>query len=201
MRLMPRKRPLHLVRMFAQVRALTGRDDIRLVLVGDGPLRGRVERYVHRHGLGDHVRITGRLPRAEVHDQLAAASVYVAPAPKESFGIAALEARCAGLPVVASRRSGVGEFVRDRVDGILGDSDTEMIVALADLVCDRDLRDRIAAHNRAVAPVFDWADALNRTAELYQAAAETAGARSGVLPDRLAAVAPLAAVDASAVGA
>jgi glycosyltransferase involved in cell wall biosynthesis len=168
--------------MVTQVRRLTGRDDVRLVLVGDGPLRGRVERYVRRHRLGDHFRLTGRLPRAEVHAQLAAASIYVAPGPKESFGIAALEARCAGLPVVASRRSGVGEFVRDRVDGILIDGDAEMVAALADLVRDDDLRNRIATHNQNVAPAFDWADALSRTAELYQAAAEArAGAPAGVL--------------------
>ncbi|GAA1157532.1 glycosyltransferase [Nocardioides aquiterrae] len=176
MRLMPRKRPLQLVRMFARVRRLTGAD-VRLVLVGDGPLRRRVERYVRRHGLGGHVRITGRLSRSAVRDELAAASVYVAPAPKESFGIAALEARCVGLPVVASSRSGVGEFVRDRVEGILVGSDAELVAALADLVADRDLRERIAAHNRRVAPPFDWVDALARTGALYAAAADAAAVR------------------------
>ena len=177
MRLMPRKRPLQLVRMVERVRRMTGRDDVGLVIVGDGPLRGRVERYVRRHRLGDHVRITGRLTHQEVRDELHAASVYVAPAPKESFGIAALEARCAGLPVVASRHSGVGEFVRDRVDGLLVDGDAEMVAALADLVCDAELRERIATHNRQVTPAHDWADALDRTAALYEAAAEAAGAR------------------------
>lgn len=171
MRLMPRKRPVQMLRMFEQVRRLTG-DDVRLVIVGDGPLRARVERHVRRRGLGEHVRVTGRLPRREVLDELASASVYLAPAPKESFGIAALEARCAGLPVVASRHSGVGEFVRDRVDGILVDGDAEMVAALADLVRDPSLRERIATHNRVVAPGFDWAVVLDRTAGLYELAAE-----------------------------
>ena len=176
MRLMPRKRPLQLLRAYAAVRRLTG-EDVRLVLVGDGPLRRRAERYVRRHGLGGHVRITGRLPRAAVRDELAAASVYVAPAPKESFGIAALEARCVGLPVVARRGSGVAEFVRDRVEGLLVGSDAELVAALADLVADRDLRERIAAHNRRVAPAFDWGDALVRTSALYEVAAHAVDAR------------------------
>ena len=150
MRLMPRKRPLQVLRMFEQVRRLAGTDDVRLVIVGDGPMRARIERRIRRRGLTGHVRVTGRLPRPAVLDELAAASVYVAPAPRESFGIAALEARCAGLPVVASRRSGVGEFIRDRVDGILVAGDTEMVGALADLVRDTELRERIADHNRAV---------------------------------------------------
>ena len=172
MRLMPRKRPLQMLRIFEQVRRLTGSDDVRLVIVGDGPLRNRIERHIRRRGLSEHVRLTGRLPRHQVRDELAAASVYLAPAPKESFGIAALEARCAGLPVVASRRSGVGEFIHDRVDGILVDGDAEMVVALADLVRDAGLRDRIAAHNRAVTPAFDWPDTLDRTTTLYELATQ-----------------------------
>lgn len=171
MRLMPRKRPRQLVRMFEQVRELTAANDARLVVVGDGPLRPRLERYIQRRGLGEHVHITGRLTRAQVREQLQTASVYVAPAPKESFGIAALEARCVGLPVVASRRSGVGEFVRDRVDGLLVDGDAAMTASLADLVRDEALRSRITAHNQMVRPSFDWADALGRTSELYAVAA------------------------------
>lgn len=167
MRLMPRKRPVQLLRMFQQVRALTPGRDVRLVIVGDGPMRGRMQRYISRHRLQDSVRLTGRLPRDEVLDELLASSVYVAPAPKESFGLAALEARAAGLPVVAHRRSGVGEFVRDRVDGLLVADDVEMTVALAELVTDAELHERIAGHNRRVAPPFDWATVQDRTMDLY----------------------------------
>jgi glycosyltransferase involved in cell wall biosynthesis len=182
MRLAPRKRPVHLVKAFRQARILAPGHDVRLVIVGDGPLRRRLERYVARHGLSDHVEITGRIPRPEVLGHLLAASVYVAPAPKESFGIAALEARCAGLPVVAMRRGGVREFVQDRISGILVSDDVEMAVALADLVVDHEMRERIAEHNRRVAPPFDWADALVRTEALYRAAGLRVMARSGASP-------------------
>lgn len=192
MRLMPRKRPGQLLRMFEQVQRLTGSDDVRLVIVGDGPLRTRIERRILRRGLGDRVRVTGRLSRSQVSDELAAASVYVAPAPKESFGIAALEARCTGLPVVASRRGGVSEFIRDRIDGILVDGDAEMVVALADLVRDSSLRERIAAHNREVAPRFDWSDILERTASLYELSAE----RLALTPERMPGPRPLLVAEA-----
>lgn len=172
MRLMPRKRPVQLVRMFERVRALTPGYDVRLLVVGDGPLRARLERYVERRGLTPYVTLTGRVARTEVRDLLATASVFVAPAPKESFGIAALEARCAGLPIVASRHSGVGEFIRDRVDGFLVGDDAEMTVAIAELVVDSELRARIAGHNQRVTPPFDWSDVLDRTTMLYRAAGE-----------------------------
>jgi glycosyltransferase involved in cell wall biosynthesis/uncharacterized membrane protein YbhN (UPF0104 family) len=181
MRLMPRKRPMQLLRVFEQIRRLTPDHDVQLLIVGDGPLRRRMERFVERRGLTSCVRITGRIPRSDVAGELMSASVYVSPAPKESFGIAALEARCAGLPVVAHRRSGVTEFIRDRVDGILVADDAEMAVALADLVIDGELRDRITLHNRAVAPPFDWTDVLDRTDALYVAASKRMAApRRGV---------------------
>jgi len=184
MRLARRKRPLQLVQAFERARRLVPDREARLVLVGDGRQRRRVERYVRRHGLGREVRVTGRIPRNEVLDELRAASIYVSPAPKESFGIAALEARCAGLPVVAHRRSGVAEFVRDRVDGLLVDSEAEQAVALAELLSDDGLRARITAHNRRVAPRHDWRDVLQRTDELYRDAAEraTGRARDAVRP-------------------
>lgn len=174
MRLMPRKRPMQLVKIFARVRDLAPRSDTRLVIVGDGPLRRRVQRFVARRGLTEQVRITGRIPRSKVRDVLAAGGIYAAPAPKESFGIAALEARCAGLPVVAHRRSGVQEFIHDRIDGMLIDTDDEMAVAIADLVVDDALRHRITAHNRRVAPPFDWPETLDLTDALYRLAGDRA---------------------------
>ncbi len=190
MRLMPRKRPLQLVKMFEEVRRLSPQHDVNLVIVGDGPLRRRIERYLKRRGLSDHVRITGRITRHQVHDELPAASLYVAPAAKESFGIAALEARCTGLPVIAKRRSGVADFVRDRVDGILVADDTEMIVAIAELISDDALRNKITAHNQRVAPTLDWSGILQRTDALYQRAAERAGT---AIPTVAATYAPLGA--------
>lgn len=183
MRLMPRKHPTHLLKIFEQVRTLTPGHDVRLVIVGDGPLRSRMQHYIEKHGLAPHVRLTGRIPRGEVPDELLSASIYVAPAPKESFGISALEARCAGLPVVAYRQSGVREFIRDRVDGILVDDDVEMAVAIADLVLDGELRQRIAAHNRRVAPPFDWATALDHTDALYREAGKLVGTSHASVPE------------------
>ncbi len=171
MRLAGRKRPMALVRAFDRACALVPDRELRLVLVGDGALRGRVQRLVARRGLGERVTVTGRLPREEVRTWLLKSSVYVAPAPKEAFGIAALEARCVGLPVVASRGSGVREFVQDRLDGLLVSGDDEMVAALVELASDDELRERLSRHSRGSRPPFDWSDALIRTEDLYRAAA------------------------------
>lgn len=134
MRLARRKRAVELIDVLAQVRRHDDGVPWRAVIAGDGSGRGAVERAVRRHGLRDRVELVGRLSRPEVAELLAASDVFVAPANLESFGIAALEARCAGLPVVAMRHGGVGEFLADGLDGHLVGSDAELADRLGDLL-------------------------------------------------------------------
>jgi glycosyltransferase involved in cell wall biosynthesis len=85
----------------------------------------------------------------------------VAPAPRESFGIAALEARAAGLPVVARAQSGVADFVADGTEGLLGHTLGDLARAVARLCTDAALRGSIAAHNRATPPAAgSWSSVL-----------------------------------------
>ena len=100
------------------------------------------------------------------------ADVFLAPAELEAFGIAALEARTAGLAVVARRGTGIEEFVEDGVDGLLVADDAEMTEAVVQLAEDSRLLDAMLTHNRAVRPRFGWDDVL-RAAD-----AEYARARS-----------------------
>jgi glycosyltransferase involved in cell wall biosynthesis len=175
MRLTRTKRALPLARMLRDVRSIVSHElPIRAVVVGDGPQRGRFEQYVLRHGMADWVSCPGRVSRAAVRETLARADCFIAPAELESFGIAALEARSAGLPVVASRHSGVSEFVRHGQEGLLADDDHAMTRAIARMVVDIPLRNTIRAHNEAVAPEHDWTAASLRTEALYS----VAGARS-----------------------
>jgi glycosyltransferase involved in cell wall biosynthesis len=179
-RLAIRKRPLALVTMMARVRDLVSTDiPLRLIVVGDGPQRARVQRRVRDLGMRDWVDLPGQLTRSEIRELLAAADIYAAPAVLESFGIAALEARSVGLPVVAKAHGGVGEFVTDGTEGVLTTTDGDMARALARLIESPTLRATMRAHNCAVAPAFGWGDALARTDELYARAADLAGRSDG----------------------
>jgi glycosyltransferase involved in cell wall biosynthesis len=180
-RLAIRKRPLALLEMMAQVRDRVRNDvALRLILVGDGPQRGRVARRVRDLGMTQWVDLPGQLPRHEIRDVLAASDIYVAPATLESFGIAALEARSVGLPVVAKARGGVGEFVTHGTDGVLATTDDDMSAALRRLIESPSLRATMRAHNCAVAPAFGWDDAQARSDRLYARAAELAGRSTSI---------------------
>ena len=181
-RLARTKRPLPLARMLHDLRRRLP-DDVpfRAVVVGDGPQRARLERHLRRHGMDDRVEVVGRLDRPAIREALARAAVFVAPAELESFGIAALEARCAGVPVVASSLSGVGEFITHGVDGLLAPTDELMVAALAGLLTDPARRAAMAAHNRSVTPDVGWETAGRRTLALYARAAASAGGGHRVL--------------------
>jgi len=171
MRLAPRKRPMHLLRMVKDVRDRTPRSiDVRLVVIGDGPELSQMERFIRENGLTDTVSLVGRRTREEIRDIYARADVFVAPANLESFGIAALEARCAGLPVVAKAQTGIREFVTHEREGLLAASDTDMARELTRIVNDADLRDRIATHNRSTPSPVDWSDVVERNVDAYRMA-------------------------------
>lgn len=177
MRIARRKRPLPLLRMVDELRRTTA-NPVHLTLVGDGPRRARVEEWIRRNDAADLVAVTGRCEPSEVLDLLAASDVYVAPAVLESFGLAALEARCVGLPVVGLAASGLSEFVTDGEEGWLAASDAELVLRLRNLVEDVQLRRAVSEHNRCTPSVLTWPHALAR--------ADTAYVRAGATPLPLA---------------
>ncbi|WP_055479612.1 glycosyltransferase family 4 protein [Sphaerimonospora mesophila] len=170
-RLAPRKQPLRLLKLLEAVRArVPGQIALRATIVGDGPARGRMERYLAARRL-DWVSLPGRFSREQIKGLLASADVFVAPAPRESFGLAALEARAAGVPVVARAQSGVADFVGPGKEGLLGRTFDELVAAVARLAGDHELRRSIAEHNRETEPVnCSWTSVLEGFARCYELA-------------------------------
>ncbi len=171
MRLAPRKRPMHLLRMLRRVvDQLPSSIDLRVVIIGEGPERPQLEKYLRSNGLTEIVELVGRRSRDEIRDIFATADVFVAPANLESFGIAALEGRCAGLPVVAKEQTGIREFITHGREGLLAASDDDMVVQLTRIISDHDLRMTMAEHNRSTPSPVDWSDVVTKNVEAYRLA-------------------------------
>ncbi|GAA3551535.1 glycosyltransferase family 4 protein [Nonomuraea rosea] len=171
-RLAPRKQPVRLLKLLQAARAhVPARIPIRATIVGDGPARGQMERFLDKHGMAGWVSLPGRYSREQIAKVLESADVFVAPAPRESFGIAALEARAAGLPVVARAQSGVADFVAHGTEGLLGRTLGDLARAVARLCADAGLRESIAAHNRATPPAAgSWPTVLDGFDRAYEQA-------------------------------
>lgn len=152
-RFAPRKQPVRLLRLLREARArVPAHVPMRATVIGEGPARGSMERFLAANRMNTWVSLPGRHTRAQIAKVLASADLFIAPAPRESFGIAALEARAAGLPVVARSQSGVADFVKHGKEGLLGRSFDDLVSAVVRLSTDTALRESIAEHNRATPP-------------------------------------------------
>ena len=179
MRFTIRKRPRQLVRMLSSLHGRLPRSlRPKLVLIGDGPEMPSVRREVARLGLEDHVELPGYLTQPQLALQLARAAVFAVPSRREALSIAAIEARAAGVPVVARVPSGVAEVIDHGVHGLLARDDEELVSALAQLLGDPALRARMSAAAKRDLGRFDWRRCLDRHEEVYAAAQTRHGTRA-----------------------
>ncbi len=102
----------HVVKVFARI---TKEVPSRLVMLGDGPERISAERWVRRLHLEDRVMFLGN--QEHIEELLPCANVFLLPSASESFGLVALEAMSAGVPVIATSVGGPREFVEDGCTG------------------------------------------------------------------------------------
>jgi len=109
------KRVQDVVRIFKKV---SEQIPSKLMFVGDGPERGPAENLSRELGIFDHVRFVGK--QEQMEDILAIADLFLLTSDYESFGLAALEAMAAGVPVVSTNAGGLGEIMVQGVTGYMG---------------------------------------------------------------------------------
>jgi glycosyltransferase involved in cell wall biosynthesis len=140
--------------------------DLQLVLVGEGELRSQLERLARWLGIANRVYFLGH--RSNVAELLKMADLYVHATHSDGFGIAALEAMAAGLPVIASNVPGLAEVVGTA--GILvPPRDAEALArAMQRVLADPILRARLAESSTVRASAFDISQTVTKHLELYE---------------------------------
>ena len=93
--------------------------ETRLLVVGEGPERDRLEAYAHEHAKKDGVLFTGRLPHDITLAYMKAADVFVLNSGYEGFSHLLLEAQALGTPTVASSVGGNPELITHGKNGLL----------------------------------------------------------------------------------
>ncbi len=91
----------------------------KLLLVGDGPERPRLERMCRELGLFEHVRFLGK--QDAIEEILAVSDIFLIPSANESFGLAALEAMACEVPVISSNAGGLPEVNVHGITGFVAD--------------------------------------------------------------------------------
>jgi glycosyltransferase involved in cell wall biosynthesis len=174
-RLQAKKRPmlvLHALRgLVIPGAARDPRSDWRLTIIGDGPLEIDLREAALEFGLADRVNFVGWVDRSRLRGIYRSADIFLSTSARESFGLAALEARACGVPVIAIEDSAVSDFITHELSGLLARNDKDFAAAIARLVRDTDLRHRIADFNRRTPVPFNWERAIEMHEEAYTKAA------------------------------
>jgi glycosyltransferase involved in cell wall biosynthesis len=156
------------------IEALARIANAKLVVIGDGPLRGALEQQAR--ALGDRVRFLGELPSDEVANWMRRASVLAAPSitavdgDAEGLPNVVVEAAASGLPVVGTTHSGIPEAIDDGVSGFLApESDAGALASrLAQLLASESLgRDMRAAARRLAERKFSRRMLTERLESIY----------------------------------
>src|SRR5690606_13815125 len=130
--------------------------EFRCRMIGDGPLRDQLEQLAHQEGVADCIEWLGHLPRHDVANQLRWASVLVAPSIPASCGrregipVVLMEAMASGVPVIASRISGIPELIEHGETGLLvPPRDPQRLAEAMQLLhFDAELAEHLAANGR-----------------------------------------------------
>jgi len=144
----------------------------RLIVVGDGPLRGKVESFIAKHRLPDVV-LAGFVPDTVLPRYYCSADIFCAPATgAESFGIVLLEAMASALPVVATEVEGYMSVLESGRDSLTVRPKgwAELGSALIILARDADLRRRMGAYGHEKARRYGWETVASKIVEVYEEA-------------------------------
>ncbi|HEX6421413.1 MAG TPA: glycosyltransferase family 4 protein [Acidimicrobiales bacterium] len=136
---------------------------LRLHIVGDGYERPGVEAVVDELDAADWVSLRGHIADAELVDLYRRAWIVASASAREGWGMTLTEAAACGTPAVATRIAGHADAVRDGSSGLLADGDPRSLGdAMARVLGDRRLRDRLGAGALAWAGELTWANTATR---------------------------------------
>jgi glycosyltransferase involved in cell wall biosynthesis len=175
MRLNVKKRPQDLVAMVPRIkRQLSPELQPLFTIVGDGPVRRRLERQAGSLGVAGDIEFRGFLSREKIREIFAETDVFVLPTEHEAFGLAVLEARCAGLPVVARSGCGVADIIEHGRHGYLAHNRRQMADYIAQLIREHGTRRRMREAASVGLDRFGWDAVIARHLDEYREAATAA---------------------------
>jgi 1,2-diacylglycerol 3-alpha-glucosyltransferase len=165
---MTRKKGVHDLVTIA-LRLLKKYDNLLFLMIGEGPLRKKLESKVNELNLAQYFLFTGEVSRGTVLDLLDKSDIFVLPSPREAFGIVILEAFLKKVPVVARNHSGVSDLITHGETGLLADDDEQMARCIEELIGRPELAASLSAAAHQELHRYRWQDIAKRVEEVYRA--------------------------------
>lgn len=145
----------------------------KLLMIGDGPERAKLEVICRERGLCDQIRFLGK--QGAIEELLSVSDLFLLPSSNESFGLAALEALALGVPVISSNAGGIPEVNKNGYSGYLcdvGDVDCMSDRAIG-LLSDPEALKRFSEQAHEQAKSFDVKDIVIQYESIYESVLNT----------------------------
>ena len=165
---MTRKKGVHDLITIA-LRLLKRYDNLLFLMIGEGPLRKKLESKVNELNLAQYFLFTGEVSRSTALDLLDKSDIFVLPSPREAFGIVILEAFLKKVPVVARNHSGVSDLITHGETGLLADDDEQMARCIEELIGRPELAASLSAAAYQELYRYRWQDIAKQVEEVYRA--------------------------------
>ncbi len=166
-RLIERKQPALAVETLAEV--VRRGTDASLVVAGDGPLAGELERLAARLGVGDRIRFVSRVDEQEKWDLYAAADILLFPSRLEGFGLVSAEAQAMGTAVVVVAGTAAEETIDAGRTGYAAAGDARSFAAAVESLCANGAYKSFGRAAATWAQRFDWDAGAAAIAATYRA--------------------------------
>ncbi len=177
-RLIERKKVHVLIKAFVALRREIAA--ARLVVIGDGPERPRLERLAAELGAAQAVQFTGQITHRDVVTRIAGSHVFVLPSVRESLGTVYFEAMSSGVPIVGTAGEGIADFIVDGEEGFLvpPDDPEPLVRVMRALHESSELWRRIAeaGRRRFERSGVRWADSVSAHLALFERLIRSHGA-------------------------
>jgi L-malate glycosyltransferase len=169
------KRVEDVLRVFSKVREKV---PAKLLLIGDGPERNNIEKLCRELNHCEDIKMLGKVVNPEQH--LVISDLFLLPSETESFGLSALEAMAAKVPVISSNSGGLKEVNLQGITGFLSDVGNvhEMASNAIQLLSDDAMHETFRKNAYEQARKFELSKILPRYEQLYETVLEKAALSS-----------------------
>ena len=166
--LIPSKRVDVTIRAFAALRETD--PALKLMVIGQGPLLGELERLCEELGVSSAVHFTGQLPNETVFQKMCEAGFFVMASKPEGFGIVYLEAMSAGCVVIGTEGEGIADVITHGENGFLVPADdvTAIVRVVRSCMEAPKMAERIAENGKQTAQTMTWAHNAQQYEELFR---------------------------------
>ena len=155
-----------LIELFAQARKEN--ENLKFLIVGDGPAREDLEKLARRLNVADYVIFTGMVPPGEVQDYYQLGDLFVSASTSETQGLTYIEAAANGLPLLCRQDDCLADVLQEGENGYEYNSAEEFLRAIDTCLADPEWRAAAAGRSQQIAASFDKKTFAESVEHIYE---------------------------------